>query len=278
MKHALSNLRRIFPLRTCSDGVFRDYARRGRPCIEFEIGRCPGPCCGRVDTESYGELVQGTALFLRGRSAELVDALRARMEAAAGEERFEDAARLRDRIQAVEHTVERQQIVSDRQVDRDVFGLARNGGEALVQVLHVREGRVVGSAEYPFSDVRIEDGEVMSSFLGQYYGLDQERSVPGEVLASATDGAEEGLEALLGERVGRKVGVRVPQRGAGRELVAMAQRNAELALTRRLEARESLDSALAELQEKLGLARACRDTSSAMTSRTCRGRSRWAAG
>ena len=253
MKHALSNLRRIFPLRTCSDGVFRDYQRRGRPCLEYEIGRCPGPCCGRVEPEAYAELVQGTAMFLRGRSAELVDSLRRRMEEAAAEERFEDAARLRDRIQAVENTVERQQIVSDRQVDRDVFGLARRGAEAVVQVLHVREGRVVGSAEYPFSDVRLDDGDVMSSFLGQYYGLDLERQVPAEVLTVAAAGDEEALEALLSERAGRRVAVRVPQRGPGRELVAMATRNAELALTRVVENRESLDAALRELQEELSL-------------------------
>ncbi len=258
MKHALSNLRRIFPLRTCSDGVFKDYARRGRPCIEYEMGRCPGPCCDKVTPEAYAELLQGTELFLRGRSGELVAALERRMQEAAAAERFEDAARLRDRIQAVEHTVERQQIVSDRQMDRDVFGLARKKGEALVQVLHVREGRVIGSAEYPFSDVRIDDGDVMSSFLGQYYGLDHERQVPAEVLASATAGDEPALEALLGERAGRKVAVRVPQRGAGRELVGMALRNAELALARRLENRESVDAALAELEQKLFLTTAPR--------------------
>ncbi|MBW2245289.1 MAG: excinuclease ABC subunit UvrC [Deltaproteobacteria bacterium] len=253
MKHSLSNLRRIFPLRTCSDGVFKDYARRGRPCIEFEIGRCPGPCCDKVSEETYRELLRGTELFLRGRSAELVKALERRMQDAALEERFEDAARLRDRIQAVEHTVERQQIVSDRQVDRDVFGLARTGGEALVQVLHVREGRVIGSAEYPFSDVRIEDGDVMSSFLGQYYGLDHERQVPAEVLASASAGDEPALEALLCERAGRKVTVRVPKRGAGRELVAMAMKNAEVALAQRIHNRESVEAALVELKEKLFL-------------------------
>ena len=113
---------------------------------------------------------------------------------------------------------------------------------------------MIGSAEYPFSDVRIDDGDVMSSFLGQYYGLDHERQVPAEVLtvASAAED-EEALEALLGERSGRKVDVRVPQRGAGRELVAMATKNAEIALTQRIQHRESLDSALEELQDKLHL-------------------------
>jgi len=169
MREAVSNLRRIFPLRSCSDGTFRDYARRGRPCIEFEMKRCVAPCCDRVEPEAYAELVEGTALFLRGRSDELVGLLRRRMAEAAEAQRFEEAARLRDRIGAVEHTVERQQIVAAERVDRDVFGLARRGGEVELQVLHVREGRVVGAAGYGFSDVRLDEGEVVGSFLGQYY-------------------------------------------------------------------------------------------------------------
>src|SRR5262249_26062246 len=125
MHEALSNLRRVFPLRSCSEGTFKDYARRGRPCIEFEMKRCLAPCCGRVDEAAYADLVNGTAMFLRGKSAELVNELRGRMARAAEGERFEEAARLRDRIGAVERTVERQQIVGLRRADRDVFGLAR---------------------------------------------------------------------------------------------------------------------------------------------------------
>jgi len=102
MHEALSNLRRIFPLRSCSEGTFRDYARRGRPCIEFEMKRCLGPCVGLVDEPAYAELVAGTALFLRGRSDELLKDLQARMAAAAAAERFEEAARLRDRLRELE--------------------------------------------------------------------------------------------------------------------------------------------------------------------------------
>ena len=175
MRDALSNLLRIFPLRSCGDSVFRDYRRRGRPCIEYEMKRCAGPCCDLVEKSGYDELVRGTALFLRGRSDELVGELTRRMREAGEAERFEEAARLRDQIAAVQSTVERQQIVGDRPVDRDVFGLAREGGEACIQVLHVREGRLVGTHDYAFSDVRLDDGEVMSSFLGQYYGRERER-------------------------------------------------------------------------------------------------------
>jgi excinuclease ABC subunit C len=253
MKEAVSNLRRIFPLRSCRDAVFRDYARRGRPCIEYEMRRCLGPCCGLVDEASYAELVEGTVLFLRGRSSELRADLSRRMEQAAGEERFEDAARLRDRIAAVDRTVERQQIVGERPVDRDVFGLARRGGEVELQVLLVREGRVVGADSYGFSDVRLDDGEVVGSFLGQYYAPEKARPLPKEVLVPVDieDGAA--LEGVLGEQAGRRVAVRRPQRGALVELVAMAGTNALHALTQRLDARESIDAALEELRDRLGL-------------------------
>jgi len=253
MKETVSNLRRIFPLRSCRDAVFRDYARRGRPCIEYEMRRCLGPCCGLVDESSYAELVEGTVLFLRGRSSELRAELSRRMEEAASEERFEEAARLRDRIAAVERTVERQQIVGEHPIDRDVFGLARSGGEVEVQALLVREGRVVGAHSYGFSDVRQGDGEVVGSFLGQYYAPELARPLPKEVLVPVEieDGAA--LEGVLREQAGRRVAVRRPQRGPLVELVGMAEANALHSLTQRLEARESLDAALEELRERLGL-------------------------
>jgi len=255
MREAVSNLRRIFPLRSCSDPVFRDYRRRGRPCIEYEMGRCLAPCCDRVDEAAYAELVEGTALFLRGRSSELVRQLAERMEAAAAAERFEEAARLRDRIAAVEQTVQRQQIVADRPGDRDVFGLARRGGEAEVQVLHVRDGRVVGTAAWSLSDVPLDDGALVGSFLGQYYAGGEPRPVPGEVLTPAPVEDAGALESLLSERAQRRVRLRAPRRGDLRELVGMAQANAVLALDRRLEARESLEAALEELARRLHLER-----------------------
>jgi excinuclease ABC subunit C len=253
MRESISHLRRIFPLRSCTDSVFKDYARRGRPCIEFEMKRCTGPCCGRVEPAGYAELVEGTALFLRGRSQELVVSLQEQMRAAANAEHFEDAARLRDRIAAVEHTVERQQIVSERAVNRDVFGLARRGGEALVQALLVRDGRVVANAEYAFSEVELDDGELLTSFLGQYYAGGEDRELPAEVLTQIGLRDEGALEALLGERAGRRVPVRVPQRGGGRKLLEIATTNATREIERRVLARESLQEALAELQEGLGL-------------------------
>jgi len=253
MKDALYDLRRIFPLRTCSDAVFRDYSRRGRPCIEFEMGRCVAPCCDRVDGPAYAELVRGTSLFLRGRSKELIGHLREMMQEAGEQERFEDAARLRDRIGAVENTVERQRIISERPVDRDVFGLARQGSEVEVQVLHVREGRVVGTQGYGFSDVRLDDGDVMASFLGQFYGVEESRQIPSEVLSPTAIVDDGALDALLADHAGRRVTIRAPQRGKLLEMIALANSNAEHGLTQRLAARDSVAAGIEELRDRLSL-------------------------
>jgi excinuclease ABC subunit C len=254
VKSAVSMLRRIFPLRSCSDAVFRDYARRKRPCIEFEMQRCLGPCCDLVGDTAYAELVRGTTLFLRGRSDELVAHLSEKMQRAGELEHFEEAARLRDQIASVQKSVERQRIVSEQPVDRDVFGLARDGGEVEVQALHVREGRVVGTQGYGFSNVRVDDGEVINSFLGQFYGAEQGRQIPAEILAPMEVSDDGGLEALLRDQVGKKVSFRVPRRGPLRELLAFATANAEVGLSRRLEAQHSIDAALVELRERLDLA------------------------
>jgi excinuclease ABC subunit C len=254
LREATSNLRRVFPLRSCSDPVFRDYARRGRPCIEFEMHRCVAPCCGLVTREAYGELVEGTMLFLRGRSDELLRDLRARMQAAASAERFEEAGRLRDRIAAVEQTVARQQIVSQRAVDRDVFGLARRGGELEIAALHVRAGRVVAHASWSFSDVLIEDAEAFGSFLGQFYAAPDRTPAP-EILVPIEPADAGALGELLRERAGRRVALRTPRRGAAQRLVAMAASNAELRLAQRVEARASVEAALEDLRDRLGLVR-----------------------
>lgn len=255
LKSSLSKLRRLFPLRSCTEGTFKDYARRGRPCIEYEMKRCLGPCVGLADEAAYARQVAGTILFLRGKSRELVENIEREMAEAAADERFEDAARLRDRIQAVERTIESQQIVTEAGLDRDVFAIAREGGEVAVQVLHVREGRVIGARDFPFSNVRIDDDEVMSSFLGQFYGSGEGHAPPREILTSVDFDDEGALVELWRERFDQAVTIRRAMRGAGRRLVEIAERNASLSLTTRLAARESVATALDELEEKCRLSK-----------------------
>ena len=253
LKSSLSKLRRLFPLRSCTEGTFKDYARRGRPCIEYEMKRCLGPCCDLTERDAYAEQVRGTILFLRGKSRELVDNMESEMSQAAGEERFEDAARLRDRIEAVERTIESQQIVTEAGVDRDVFAIARAGGEVEVQVLHVREGRVIGARDFSFSNVRIDDAEVMSSFLGQYYGSGEGHAPPREILTSVDFDDDGALPLLWKERFEQNVSIRRAQGGGGRRLIEIAERNASLSLATRLAARESVDTALDELEARCHL-------------------------
>lgn len=254
LKESLGDLRRIFPLRSCTDAVLRDYRRRGRPCIEFEMKRCAAPCCDRIDEAGYNELVMGTLLFLRGRSAELVKSLEERMQRAAAAENYEEAARVRDRIAGVERTIERQRIIVEQPVDRDVFGLAQEGEDAEMQVLHVREGRVVGAEVFAFSEIRLDPGAVVSSFLGQYYGEEFGRRIPTEILTPSAVEERDALLGMLCDRAERPIRLKTPKRGDLRMLVQMAIDNAELSLERRLRAKTSVEGALEEIKKRCDLA------------------------
>ena len=252
LRDTLSELQRIFPLRTCTDAGLKSYRRQGRPCIEHSIGRCAAPCVGLISDEAYHDLVGGAVLFLRGRSGDLVRALRVRMEEAANTEHFEEAARLRDRIASIERTVERQSMVSTRFVDRDALGLAREGSAVEIQVLHVRQGKLLGGGHHGFRGVRLEEEEVLASFLGQFYA--EGRDLPSEVLLPLPIEGGEALEELWRERAGRAVRIRTPRRGEGRRLVEMARRNAALALAERGRRERSAEEVASELAKALGIA------------------------
>jgi excinuclease ABC subunit C len=177
--------------------------------------------------------------------------MRLRMKAAASGERFEEAARLRDRIEAVERTVERQAMISTRFVDRDAFGLAREAHRVEIQVLHVRQGKLLGESSHGFRDVRLSEPEVLASVLGQFY--EGGRDLPAEVLLPLEVEGLETLEDVWRERGGRAVRAVVPRRGERRRLVEMARRNAELKLLERSRRERSHIEALESLQAALRL-------------------------
>ncbi|MDP3938966.1 MAG: excinuclease ABC subunit UvrC [Deltaproteobacteria bacterium] len=251
MRETVYLIHKIFPLRSCSDPVFRQYRRAGRPCIEFQMKRCLAPCCDYVDKPRYDELVRGVALFLRGQSRELLRDLERQMKAAAEGEAYERAADLRDRIGAVEATIERQRMVSEKEIDRDIFGFAREENQAEVQVLFVRQGKLIGGLNYPLRGVHLDDAELLSSFLSQYYARD--RVVPAEVLLPMPLEGQGAVGELLTERVGRRVRVTAPRRGEPAALVRMAGENARAALDKRLASREAIELALDELRDRLRL-------------------------
>jgi len=249
VRETLDTIRKIFPLRTCSDAVFRN---RTRPCIEYDIKRCLGPCVLAVDRSAYQEHLRQAMQLLEGRSREVATGLRSRMQTAAAAERFEEAARLRDQIQAIEKTQERQQVVAHWGADQDVFGLYREGGAIEVQVLFVRDGKLVSNQAYAFDDWELPDSEVLEAVLTQFYQATA-RDVPDEILLPVAISDAPVRAEYLSERRGRKVAIVVPQRGDKLRLIEMAQANARQSFVERRDAAAEGSRQVAELQRRLGL-------------------------
>jgi excinuclease ABC subunit C len=252
VRDTLDTIRRVFPLRTCSDHVFRN---RSRPCIEYDIKRCLGPCVLSVDRAAYEEHLRQVMLLLEGRNGEVVRHLRQRMGDAADEERFEDAARLRDQIHAIEKTQERQQVVEHWGANQDVFGLYREGGCVEVQVLFVRSGKLVSNRSYSFDDWEFPDEEIFEAVLTQFYQATN-HDVPDEILLPDAISDAEARAEYLGERRGKKVAILVPQRGDKLRLVEMARDNAMQTFAERRDAAKQGERMVAELQQRLHLANA----------------------
>lgn len=248
IRETLRLINRYFRLRTCTDHVM---ANRKRPCLLYQIGRCPAPCVYPVPPEDYGRSVNEVVLFLEGKATELVEGIKGRMRTAATELKFEEAARLRDQLRAIERSLERQKAVTTDFKDQDVFAFFREGDRILFYVLWVRQGRLNGGQAFPFGSQEFPDEELLPSFVNLYY--DQGSFVPEEVLLPLEPESLEGLESLLTERRGERVRVMVPKRGEKHDLVLMAAKNAEQAFTERKRTKEETDAVLSRLQQKLNL-------------------------
>ena len=248
IRETLRIINRFFHLRTCTDHVL---ANRKRPCLLHQIGRCPAPCVYPVPEHEYRKSVDEVILFLEGKAGELVEGLRSRMKQAAGELKFEEAARIRDQLLAIERSLERQKVATTDFKDQDVFASHREGDRLLVYVLYVRQGRLNGGMAFPLGSQEFPDEELLPSFVNLYY--DQGNFVPEEVLLPLDIEEREGLEALLTERKGDRVRVMVPKRGEKRDLVEMAQKNAEQAVLERRRTKDETEVVLRRLQERLHL-------------------------
>jgi excinuclease ABC subunit C len=233
-----------FMLRKCSKC-------RERPCLYYDMHKCLAPCCGNVDKETYNEQVRQVIAFLQGKSDELVEALRRKMQEASDNLDFELAARYRDQIQALEKTLERQKVVSPEKIDRDVFGLWQSNGGLDVAVLLVRKGKVVGSEPYHFPDVKAPTEEALSSLLTQFYS--NERPMPHEVILPIETENTDALEQWLSEKRGARVSVIVPQRGEKRKLLEMARLNARAVFEKHHEPDAAKADVLDRLQSLLRL-------------------------
>jgi excinuclease ABC subunit C len=249
-RKTLKLLLRAFPLRSCSDDEFK---RRTRPCILYDIHECSAPCVNYIDKEQYSQLLKKVILFLKGRRSEILQDLKSNMETLARQERFEDAAKVRDQIRALEKTLESQRIVSSEDIDRDVFAVASSGNSCSIGILNVRQG-VLQNVRNVFIK-RFYQGpeETLATILSQYY--DSGNFIPDEVIIDRELENIRVIEERLQELSGNKVRILTPLRGERRDLIALAETNANDFLRQKLNSPEGINSVLKEIEEVFHLPR-----------------------
>ncbi|MDI6857025.1 MAG: excinuclease ABC subunit UvrC [Dehalococcoidia bacterium] len=253
VRKILDIVNRIFPWRTCTKQI---TGADPRPCLDFYIHRCAGPCSGECTKEEYDEVIRQVIMFLEGKTDEVVRQIRAQMEEASESQQFERAAILRDQLRAIENVTERQVTAYATPQDEDVFGLARADGEAMVQVLFIRGTKMVGGDHFALDGAGDEpDEEVVNGFLKQFY--ESATYVPRNILLPVDVPERRPIEEWLSERRGTRVRLLVPARGNKRRLVTMARDNAREALemerVKWLADRTRTQAALEELQDELEL-------------------------
>ncbi len=253
VRDTLRTIRRVFPFRICSDHKFQSVTR---PCLDYHVHRCLGPCRGMVSAADYKAMVKELCLFLEGRTQDITDRLRHRMDEAAEALDFERAAEHRDQMKAIEQVSERQKMISTGMEDQDVVALARHGDEASVQVFQIRGGRLVGREGFLLSGAEDQAGsDVITAFVKQFYA--QASFIPKEVLVPEPVPEAELIEEWLSSRRGEKVRLIQPKRGEKRGLVELATENARVSMQERLAERareqEQTGDALRDLARELGL-------------------------
>lgn len=252
VRETLTLLQKIFPIRQCENSVYRN---RSRPCLQYQIGRCLGPCVsGLVSDEEYAQQVEYVRLFLSGKDDQVLTQLIARMEKASQALAFEEAARIRDQIQAVRRVTEKQ-FVSRTGDDLDVIGVAFNAGLACVHVLFIRQGKVLGSRSYfPKIPAGTEPGEVVETFVGQFYLQgSQVRTLPGEILLDFNLDDKTLLADHLTELAGRRINVQTKPRGDRARYLKLARTNATTALTSKLSQQATIHQRLQALASVLNI-------------------------
>ncbi|KUN71084.1 excinuclease ABC subunit C [Streptomyces canus] len=251
-------LLRVFPVRTCSAGVFKNAARTGRPCLLGYIGKCSAPCVDRVSADEHRDLAEDFCDFMAGRTGTYIRRLEQQMTDAAEEMEYERAARLRDDIGALKKAMEKSAVVLADATDADLIAVAEDELEAAVQIFHVRGGRVRGQRGWVTDKVEeITTGALVEHALQQLYGEEKGDSVPKEVLVPALPDPVEPVQEWLAERRGSGVSLRIPQRGDKKALMETVQRNALQALglhkTKRASDLTTRSRALEEIAEALDL-------------------------
>ncbi|MFT2014688.1 excinuclease ABC subunit UvrC [Streptomyces sp. 796.1] len=249
---------RVFPVRTCSAGVFKRSAQIGRPCLLGYIGKCSAPCVGRVSADEHRALAEEFCDFMAGRTGAYIRRLEARMREASEEMEYEKAARLRDDVEALKRAMEKNAVVLTDATDADLIAVAEDELEAAVQIFHVRGGRVRGQRGWVTDKVEaVDTAGLVAHALQQLYGEERGDAVPKEVLVPVLPEETEAINQWLTDRRGANVSLRIPQRGDKKDLMATVARNAQQALvlhkTKRASDLTTRSKALEEIAEALDL-------------------------
>jgi len=250
IRKTLRIVNRHFQLRTCSDQVLKS---RTRPCLQYQIKRCPAPCVYELPAGEYQENVKSVIAFLDGRADELLQVLTNRMTTHAEHLRFEEAAQLRDQLRAIEKSLERQGVVSPDFVNRDVVGLYREGPAVEIHLMRTREGRLIEAKRYSYSKLELPIAEILSHFATQYYS-DLE-DWPDEILFPPEMVWAKALEELLSDTVQRPLRVATPKRGHKARLISLATTNARQAFVDKQRQAGAAQTVLKGLKRSLRLSR-----------------------
>jgi len=255
VKETIKLLKKLFPMKTCKKVLPRDIGKE-RPCLNYYIYQCLGPCQGNVDKEEYRMVMKDICSFLSGRQDKIIKRLEEQMKAAAENMEFEKAARIRDKLNSLRHIAEKQKVLSTSDVDQDAIAIAKDETDACTQVFFIRGGKLIGREHFIFEGMGdVEDSELIASFMKQFYSAAE--FVPHEILIQSEIDEVDLLQEWLSEKRGGKVYIKVPKKGDKHNLIEMVSENAQVALEqfkRRIKAEtETAGDSLKELSEILGL-------------------------
>ena len=250
VRETIKVLQGIFPLRRCTT---RNFQHRTRPCVNYEIGKCSAPCAGKISEQDYQKIVEQVIKFLKGEGKELINQLEAEMKKSAENLEFEKAGRLRDQIQAIRDSLEKQKVEVNLPVDRDAIGYYRRADRVAIYRLGYRQGKLLSGQVKILKKVQLEDQEVLSSFLKQFY-LEQS-FIPREILLPFPVEDQNLIQEYLQEKAKHKVEILIPERGEKRAQVELANQNAQKALEASEEEKKIRRDALEELKKIFRLAK-----------------------
>ncbi len=253
VRETIKAVSKIFPFRTCTKSITGSDTR---PCLEYHMHRCLGPCIGAVTRTEYNDMMQQVILFLEGKGKQVMRGLESQMKKASRELQFEKAALLRDRLEAVHDIMERQKVISPGGGEQDVIAIVTEGNQACVEILFIRTGKLIGQEQFMLHGVQDESkNDVITSFIEQFYGSSPH--IPPRILLSYPPTNIPLLRDWLTQRRGSSVTLVIPQRGKGKHLLDMAEKNARLGMEhwriKQLSEPGMIHTALKELQEKLNL-------------------------